>query len=252
MYIQNPNIWPCPNCGRQVPRRVPMCRCGASTPLDTREMNRTRAAASRTKALVSVAGILLFAAGAFSTWSFWAPSSAEALPVGLEAAVAVSPLDLEPIPSIHVPEMPALESAPAPAKPDEPRPVATMHLVDGVSAPSAEAADARTKGEAAFRAAMSTARRHADQVDEYWNARAAKCVANASTTGNRVWLALFEPNGFALSGLDCQDWFRSLQGYAQHVRTEVTNASEQARRAGVYPGVVRDVRREHRLEWAGW
>jgi hypothetical protein len=100
-------------------------------------------------------------------------------------------------------------------------------------------------------------------VDDYWNHEAKTCVAKASTTGNRVWLAIYEPGGFQLSThtsdtstaeffVDCQDWFRTLQGYTDHVRGEVTRATEQARRAGVYPGVIRDVRREYRLEWAGW
>lgn len=113
MYIQHQYVVPCPFCGRRVPRSVAICRCGAPIPdepfVPSVEMHRTRAAAARTKALVSVAAILLFAAGAISTWSFWSASSAEALPMNVDA-VAVSPLDLEPIPSIHVPEFPAIDA----------------------------------------------------------------------------------------------------------------------------------------------
>jgi S1-C subfamily serine protease len=29
-------------------------------------------------------------------------------------------------------------------------------------------------------------------------------------------------------------------------------AAEAARQAGVYPGVLRDLRRQHRLQWSGW
>jgi hypothetical protein len=29
-------------------------------------------------------------------------------------------------------------------------------------------------------------------------------------------------------------------------------AAEAARQSGVYPGVLRDLRRTHRLEWSGW
>ena len=36
------------------------------------------------------------------------------------------------------------------------------------------------------------------------------------------------------------------------VQAELDKASETARQHGVYPGVVRDLRRRHRLIWAGW
>jgi hypothetical protein len=90
-------------------------------------------------------------------------------------------------------------------------------------------------------------------------------VAKAATTGDRRWLAVFEPHGFELSAhsshtsstanntyIDCQDWYTDLMKSAAQVRTEVTRATELARRDGVFPGVVRDVRREFRLEWSGW
>jgi hypothetical protein len=32
----------------------------------------------------------------------------------------------------------------------------------------------------------------------------------------------------------------------------MSEAGEQARRAGVYPGVLREVRRKHRVDWTGW
>ena len=43
-----------------------------------------------------------------------------------------------------------------------------------------------------------------------------------------------------------------LRAEADIVRAEVEKATEAARRQGVYPGVMRDLRREHRMEWLGW
>ena len=46
--------------------------------------------------------------------------------------------------------------------------------------------------------------------------------------------------------------FASLLGNATHIKGQVDAATEAARQAGVYPGRMRDLRRQHRLEWAGW
>jgi hypothetical protein len=43
-----------------------------------------------------------------------------------------------------------------------------------------------------------------------------------------------------------------LRAEASIVREEVASATEAARRQGVYPGVMRDLRRERRMEWPGW
>jgi hypothetical protein len=39
---------------------------------------------------------------------------------------------------------------------------------------------------------------------------------------------------------------------AEVIRTIMLSAAEAARRQGVYPGVMRDLQRQHRMEWRGW
>ena len=116
----------------------------------------------------------------------------------------------------------------------------------------------REQGEAAYRKAMASARRHAGQADELWHRWASTCVASASTSGDRAWLAVFEPGRFALAPhssvtatqadntyIDCQEWFLRVMEIASHVRREVTAATQEARRSGVFPGVMRDARGEY-------
>jgi hypothetical protein len=39
---------------------------------------------------------------------------------------------------------------------------------------------------------------------------------------------------------------------ADQIRHAMRDASEQARRSGVYPGVAREIRRRYLLDWDGW
>jgi hypothetical protein len=43
-----------------------------------------------------------------------------------------------------------------------------------------------------------------------------------------------------------------LKNYVRQFSAFIAQASEDARRAGVYPGVLRDARRRYRLDWSGW
>jgi len=43
-----------------------------------------------------------------------------------------------------------------------------------------------------------------------------------------------------------------VRGRAGELRTRVQQASEAARHDGVYPGVIREMRRRSKLEWSGW
>ena len=73
--------------------------------------------------------------------------------------------------------------------------------------------------------------------------------------GDRAWFAVYEPNGIALAAAgpyDCEEFFRVVKNHADGIRGEMMRAGEAARRQGVYPGVMRDVRRQHRLGWPGW
>ena len=115
--------------------------------------------------------------------------------------------------------------------------------------------DMREQGTQAYRRALDEAVRRGDAIDTFWDGYADSCVASAVRTGDRRWFAVYEPDGLQLtatSRYDCQGWLTRLRAEAGIVREEVARATEAARRQGVYPGVMRDLRRERRMEWPGW
>ena len=102
---------------------------------------------------------------------------------------------------------------------------------------------------------VERASRRGDQLDGLWDDAARSCVAKAARGGDRAWFAVYEPNGLQIqlsSGVDCEYWLSMLQNNANLVRNDMTRASEAARRQGVYPGVMRDIRRQYKMEGPGW
>ena len=115
--------------------------------------------------------------------------------------------------------------------------------------------DQREQGTAAYQAAVERAAQRGDQLDDYWERAARSCVARAMRAGDRPWFALYEPNGLQIqlsSGTNCEGWLGTMQNNAGIIRSEMSRAAEHARRQGVYPGVMRDIRRQHKMEWQGW
>ena len=127
-------------------------------------------------------------------------------------------------------------------------------LSQAMGAPS-EIDQIRARGEQQYERVLASAERNANQLDSYWNRYSATCVASSARTGDRPWFAIFEPNGVrinATSAYNCESWLDNLLTNAAPVKQEMENAAEAARQAGVYPGVLRDLRRQHRLQWSGW
>ena len=119
----------------------------------------------------------------------------------------------------------------------------------------AESDDRRARGEQAYVQVLEWAARNAEQIDTYWDRYATACVATARRSGDRAWFGVLEPGGVTIdprSGYDCTGWLESLRAYAAPIRDRVIQANEAARRDGVFPGVLREARRKHRLNWRGW
>jgi hypothetical protein len=55
-----------------------------------------------------------------------------------------------------------------------------------------------------------------------------------------------------MSSLNCQGWLDTVQSTAAPIRAAIETAGEAARQSGVYPGVLRDLRRRYRMNWSGW
>jgi hypothetical protein len=111
---------------------------------------------------------------------------------------------------------------------------------------------AREEGVKTYEQAMAGLARTADALDESWRNFRSSCYEGRIAAGSlqREWFALWDQR--ALQGVvapGCEGTFASIRGVARDVREGVLNAQEAARRAGVYPGTLRDVRRRHRLEY---
>jgi S1-C subfamily serine protease len=117
-----------------------------------------------------------------------------------------------------------------------------------------EGDERRAAGEKQYAAALEWAERNAAQLDATWERNARTCVVSSARSGDRAWLAVLEPDGVRLNvqASNCNNWLEDVRGNAGTIRAEILKAGEAARQNGVYPGVLRDLRRKHRLEWAGF
>ena len=114
---------------------------------------------------------------------------------------------------------------------------------------------ARAEGEERFAQTLQAAVRTADALDDYWNRYASSCVTASTHTGDRAWFAALEAAGVQLGrspSWNCDEWLDRVRVNASELQVQIRSASESARQRGVYPGVLRDIRRRYRLEWAGW
>ena len=110
----------------------------------------------------------------------------------------------------------------------------------------------REEGARTYDQAIAALARTADSLDDYWRKFKSACYEGRVAGGSfdREWFALWDPR--AMQGAvspGCEQSFATARGAAQDIRTGVLNAQEAARRAGVYPGTLRDVRRRNRLEF---
>jgi S1-C subfamily serine protease len=113
----------------------------------------------------------------------------------------------------------------------------------------------RLKGEQAYAETLALAVRNADQLDAYWREYAPTCVTSASRTADRPWFAVLEPSGVQIdptATLDCRRWLDTVERHARPLQSALERAAEVARTNGVYPGVLRELRRQSGLHWSGW
>jgi S1-C subfamily serine protease len=118
------------------------------------------------------------------------------------------------------------------------------------------AEDARARGEQMYDSVLGEAAQRGASIDAYWDQYARECVTASVNAGDRRWMAALETNGVRLAATNtrsrCSDWLETVATNAGGIDQAIRQANERARRAGVFPGVLRDLRRRHRLDWPGW
>ena len=119
----------------------------------------------------------------------------------------------------------------------------------------AEGADGdRESGEALYERFLLEAAKRADQLDASWTDFVTDCLSGRapSTRSDRGWFALWERFDDAKVSPACTRFFADFKIAAREFERRMTEAADRARAAGVYPGVCRQLRQRHRLDWPGW
>jgi S1-C subfamily serine protease len=128
-------------------------------------------------------------------------------------------------------------------------------LNQAIGGPS-ESEAARARGQLQYEQAVQWAARNSDQIDANWQRNSKLCVASATPTGgDRPWFAVYVPDGIKVArsnAYDCFAWIDELKNAANQIKTTLDMAAESARRDGVYPGTIRQIRQKYRMDWAGW
>jgi S1-C subfamily serine protease len=118
-----------------------------------------------------------------------------------------------------------------------------------------EAEMARVRAEQEYARVIAAAAQRGAALDQYWEQGVKLCVTNAVQAGDRAWFAVYERNGVTLapiSAYNCPGWLDTIRTNADELRSAIDEAAEYARRAGVFPGVMRDARRRVRMDWQGF
>ena len=119
-----------------------------------------------------------------------------------------------------------------------------------------ESEAARARGERQYEQAVQWAARNSDQIDANWQRNSKLCVAGATPTGgDRPWFAVYVPDGLKVArsnAYDCFAWIDDLKNAANQIKSTLDTAAESARRDGVYPGTIRQIRQKYRMDWSGW
>jgi S1-C subfamily serine protease len=119
----------------------------------------------------------------------------------------------------------------------------------------AEGADGdRETGEAMYDRFLIEAAKRADQLDRSWTDFVADCLAGRppSTRSDRGWYALWEKFDDSKVAPACTRFLVDFRTAAREFEHRMTEAADRARASGVYPGVCRQLRQRHRLDFSDW
>lgn len=142
-------------------------------------------------------------------------------------------------------------------RPDTAVASATMSSTPGMLMPARpnESDASRMTGENNYERNLAALTRTADQIDARWANFQRNCLVNPINQGDaqRVWFVLRDTlPTFKTPDFWCSNNLTDFANYVRDFSRAMAEASEGGRRAGVYPGTMRDARRKYRLDWTGW
>ena len=112
----------------------------------------------------------------------------------------------------------------------------------------------REEGARAYESASEAMATDASAFDDEWSRFRSACYSQViGGSFDREWFALYEPRAMrSPMSSGCADARAQLRTQADAFRSKMAELGEAARRAGVYPGVLRETRARHRLEYSDW
>jgi S1-C subfamily serine protease len=115
---------------------------------------------------------------------------------------------------------------------------------------------AREGGIEQFTTVVRTLARQADEIDTGWRRYRAACAGKSSggVGSGRDWFGVWADPVIMSSEsvLECRALLNAVINLSAQINAGMQQAGENARRAGVYPGTARDIRRKHAMDWPGW
>jgi hypothetical protein len=112
---------------------------------------------------------------------------------------------------------------------------------------------AREMGTKRYGQVVEAVARQAAQLDAYWTRIKANCTVHVAPGYDREWFGLWDGRTrLDTPDASCTSATRELEEMAMQLRTLMGTAQEEARRASVLPGELRDIRRRSRLDWPGF
>ena len=112
---------------------------------------------------------------------------------------------------------------------------------------------AREEGTRRYSQIVEAVGRHAVQLDTYWNRIKVNCTVHVAPGYDREWFGLWDGRAkLDTPDMSCGSAVQELEQMASQVRSAMGTAQEDARRASVLPGQLRDIRRRYRMDWPGF
>jgi S1-C subfamily serine protease len=107
------------------------------------------------------------------------------------------------------------------------------------------------QGEDQFRAQIGQLAEAAGRIDAGWTRYRQQCYTSPiSGSYNRAWFAMLVPNGMPTNaGTGCIEYYRAMDSDIKKFKGLMQRAVDDARRAGVLPGTVREILGTNRLDF---
>ena len=91
-------------------------------------------------------------------------------------------------------------------------------------------------------------------MDRSWDDFVRECLSGQApaTQSDRGWFALWERFDESRVSPACTNFYSDIRSVANAFHRRMLEASDAARRAGLYPGVCRDIRHRYRVDSPDW